>query len=162
MSGERPLPEFHLDLAEQRYLEIIGALRHAENVNRPNGYNLDRDGRDEDVLGVYGEYIVAKWLDRFWCPVVDNPWTELEGDVGRIQVRTTKLREPHLICHDRDPDDAVFVLVSRKAKNHFRVEGWLFGREAKDKQWWGDKFNKKRPAYFVPEHVLYHPADLRA
>ncbi len=109
---------------------------------------------------MYGEYVVAKWLGWFWSPVVDDPWTQLDGDVGRVQVRTTNLREPHLICHDRDVDDAVYVLVSRKAPNRFRVEGWLHGRLAKDQQWWCDKYGKGRSAFFVPDHALYHPDDL--
>lgn len=155
------LPEFVLSRNEGIYCETVGQLRYNANLGRPNSYNLRKDGRDEECLGAYGEYCVSLWLNRAWRAVVDNPWQDLDGDVGDLQVRTTRnARDPHLICHPRDPDGALFVLVSRLDWNHFRVEGWLPGKHAKCQDYWGDKYGHNRPAFFVPATHLYHPREL--
>ena len=153
------LPTFELTRNECAFCESVGQLRYFANVERDNAYGLKRDGRDEDVIGAYGEYCVSLWLDRSWRAVVDDPWSEIEGDVGKFQVRTTVTnRNPHLICHDRDDDDAVFILVSRLRWNTFQIEGWTKGKIAKDKSYWVDKAGNGRPAYFFPSNRLYDPA----
>jgi hypothetical protein len=157
------LPEYTLTRNEALYCEAIGHLRHTANLGRANGHALARDGRDEDVLGAYGEYVVSLWLDRSWRPVVDDPWTEIDGDVGPLQVRSTfNGRDPHLITHQRDRDDAVFILVSRQVWNTFRIEGWLTGAQAKDRRNWGDKYRNGRPAFFTPAVELNSPDSLVA
>lgn len=151
-------PVVDLTVAEARYCETVGHLRYCENLGRANSYNLTRDGRDETVIGAYGEYVVSLFLDRSWQAVVDNPWTQLEGDVGELQVRTTRNRkDPRLILHPRDPDDATFILVRRLDAFSLRIEGWLPGAEGKQEQWWGDLRALNRPAFFVPAEHLYHP-----
>jgi hypothetical protein len=159
---EGPLPTFTLTTNEAAYCETVGHMRYVANLGRPNAYGLAKDGRDEEVLGAYGEYCVSLWLDRSWRPVVDNPWTDLDGDVGPLQVRTTRnARDPHLICHPRDKDQATFILVSRLEWNQFRIEGWLPGSLAKDQTYWGDKYKHNRPAFFVPPAQLYHPEQMK-
>lgn len=157
------IPVFTLAKNEAAYCEQVGYLRYTANLGRPNSYALSRDGRDEEVLGAYGEYVVSLWLDRSWRAVVDNPWTEIDGDVGRLQVRTTfNARDPHLICHTKDPDEAIFVLVSRQDWCTFRIEGWTLGKEAKNPARWGDKYMLGRPAFFTPAADLYDPGTLPA
>ena len=154
------LPTFTLTRNEAAFCESVGHLRYTANLGRPNAYGLKHDGRDEEVLGAYGEYCVSLWLDRSWRAVVDNPWSDIEGDVGRFQVRTTKNhRDPHLICHPRDSDEATFILVSRQSWDSFRIEGWTHGHVAKNDQWWSDKYSNGRPAFFVPATELYDPSD---
>ena len=166
------LPAYRFDMEEARLCETIGSMRYQTNLGRKNSYNLSHDGRDEEVVGAYGEYAVSQWLNLAWKAVVRNPWQGLLGDVGELQVRTTfNARDPHLICHPRDEskshgakgdkDDAVFVLVSRQEWDLFRIEGWATGRHAKQEQWYGDKYNKNRPAYFVPANQLWEPNELR-
>lgn len=151
-------PVVILTTAEARFCETVGHLRYCENLGRGNSYNLTRDGRDEEVIGAYGEYCVSLFLDRAWQAVVDNPWTQLDGDVGQVQVRTTRNRnDPHLLLHRKDPDLATFILVRRDEALEFRIEGWLMGKEGKQDAYWGDKRNLNRPAFFVPVTDLYHP-----
>jgi hypothetical protein len=159
---EGVLPTIHLTRNEAAFCETVGHLRYMANLGRPNAYGLAKDGRDEEVLGCYGEYCVSLWLDRAWRAVVDDPWSEIEGDVGQLQVRTTwNGRDPHLICHPRDKDEATFVLVSRQDWDTFRIEGWLTGATAKDDTYWSDKYGHNRPAFFVPARDLYHPDQMR-
>jgi hypothetical protein len=154
------LPVFTLTRNEATFCESVGHLRYTANLGRPNSYGLKRDGRDEEVLGAYGEYCVSLWLDRSWRAVVDNPWSDIEGDVGRFQIRTTaNSNDPHLICHPRDKDDATFILVSRQSWDTYRIEGWTYGSVAKDDKWWGDKYRNGRPAFFLPANELYDPSD---
>lgn len=160
MTTTLTLPTIKLTRNEAAYCESVGHLRHIANLGRPNAYGLKNDGRDENVLGAYGEYCVSLWLDRSWRAVVDNPWSDISGDVGSFQVRTTKnSNNPHLICHPRDKDDATFILVSRIAWDTYRIEGWITGAVAKDKRYYGDKYNNGRPAFFVPATDLYDPSD---
>lgn len=156
-------PQIRFTNADANYCEHVANLRYTYNLQRPNGYGLRHDGRDENSMGAYGEYLVSLWLNIAWRPLVDNPWTELEGDVGPLQVRTALMRNnglPSLITHDKDADDAVFVLVIRSAKDpmRFRVEGWTHGRESKQPQHW--RANIPRPAFFMPSAALRHPSEL--
>lgn len=155
------LPTYTLTRNESAFCEMVGHMRYTANLGRPNSYGLARDGRDEEVIGAYGEYCVSLWLDRSWRAVVDDPWSDIEGDVGKVQVRTTlNSRDPHLICHPRDKDDAVFILVSRLDWNSFRIEGWTKAVNAKCDAYWGDKYKKGRPAFFFPAINLYDPSTL--
>lgn len=81
-----------------------------------------------------------------------------DHDVGRYQVRGRTRTSYDLILHKSDPDDDPFVLVIGPTVwlAHgwlFDIYGWIYGREGKQPQWWGDPAGG-RPAFFVPKHVL--------
>lgn len=108
-----------------------------------------------DIEGAAAEMAVAKSFNLFWTPVVREP-KELDGDVGfglqALQVRSTPRDNGRLILHDRDADDAVFVLVTGRLPE-FHIRGWTTGREGKQARFQhpGDG----RPAYFVPQESLH-------
>lgn len=150
------LPQVRLDAAEAAMCESVAMQRYNLNLCRPNTYGLKEDGRDETAVGTYGEYVVALFFDLAWRPVVDNPWDKrLIGDVGGLQVRTTKsVHNDFLRCGKKDPDDKIFVLVQRVGPLTFRIAGWDYARDVKQDCYWGDPFRLQRPAFFKPRAQL--------
>ncbi len=107
-----------------------------------------------DIEGAAAEMAVAKAYNLFWTPVVQRP-EELPGDVGRgmhaLQVRSTPREHGRLILHERDKDDAIFVLVTGRIPA-FTIRGWIQGKDGKC-----DRFlhpGDGRPAFFVPQEHL--------
>jgi len=139
---------------------MVGVMRHCKNLTRPDAYGFQGDGWGVHIAGAMGEKVVAKYLDRYWSAVVDNPWA-LDGDVGsHLQVRTKpqkRSRDPWLTLHPKDKDEDVFVLVCGDAPV-FELAGWIRGSEGKDQKWWSDPQQTQRYAFFVPASQL-HPMD---
>jgi hypothetical protein len=106
----------------------------------------------KNMLGALGEAAAAKALDRYWgC---GDTRLDYGGDVGPYHVRTRALLSYDLTVYPSDPDDAAIFLIVPLAAPRFRVQGWLYGREAKQERYW--QAPNGRWAYFVPV------ADLRA
>lgn len=125
----------------------IEALKHG----RPHRYgDPPQDDWGVHIEACASEMAVAKAYNLYWEPVARRP-ENLAGDVGNLQVRSTWRENGRLILHDRDPDDAVFVLVTGKIPS-FDVRGWILGRDGKAKEHWDE--GDGRPAYFVPQNVL--------
>jgi hypothetical protein len=53
--------------------------------------------------------------------------------------------------HDRDNDEAVFVLVVGSYPS-MKIVGWIYGEEGQKKEYWWE--GTGRPAYFVPQENL--------
>ena len=153
--------EIILTKMECLFCETVGGFRHAYNLGRKNSHGLRGDGRDEETRGVYGEYVASLYLDRAWRAVVDNPWADLPGDVGPVQIKTTAVPNGPLWCHRDGRPDSPYLLVQRLAHDHFRVQGWLWGRELMHPDLWGDRYNNGRPAFWAPLRMLRDPAELR-
>lgn len=156
-----------LDPAEAQYLEVVAGLRHSRHLGRTNTQSLTPGhtdgGRDEDPSGIYGEYAVSLYLNVGWRPVVENPFVML-SDIGveahRIQVRTTMgARNTHLILHTVDDDRAIFVLARRISPLSVSVDGWVYGHEGKNRQWWNTTL--RSPCFFVPGEALRPMGTLR-
>ena len=135
-----------------------GCLRRIAAVKKKRQHNngaptIDMWGMD--IEGAAAEFVVAKWLGKFWNSVADDP-TQLEGDAGCYQVRHTRRLDGSLILHDTDKSDAVFVLVVGQYPN-YQICGWLEGRAGKQQQYWR---NCERSAYFVPQDALLDPTEL--
>jgi hypothetical protein len=130
----------------------LAAVKHQRNHN--NGApTIDMWGMD--IEGAGAELVVAKWLGRYWNALASDP-TTLEGDVGRYQVRHTKRTDGCLILHEKDNNDAVFILVVGQYPT-YEVRGWISGREGKQIKHWRAV---ERPAYFVPQSALLDPTEL--
>lgn len=135
-----------------------GVMRRLSAIkkNRQHAYgNPTIDLWGMDIEAAAAEMLVAKWLGKYWHSVADSP-EELEGDVGKVQVRHTKRSDGSLILHDRDSSDAVFVLVTG-CYPEMQIQGWILGAEGKQRRYWRET---DRPAYFVPQDALLAPLEL--
>lgn len=153
----KPIP-FTLSQAEMLIAAQAGCLRRIAAVKHHRQHNngvptIDMWGMD--IEGAAAELVVAKWLGKYWNSVADDP-TQLEGDVGRYQVRHTRRIDGRLILHDKDKNDAVFVLVVGQYPNYY-ICGWTDGATGKQQQYWR---NGERPAFFVPQYALLDPTEL--
>jgi hypothetical protein len=104
-----------------------------------------------DIESCCAELAVAKAVDGYWHALSRHP-SELEGDVGRRQVRWTHHANGGLIVHPEDKDHAPFFLVTGLAPT-LDILGWMMGYEAKNAAWWNET-QLDRPAYLVPARVL--------
>lgn len=131
--------------SEILYAGYIAIARHAQNVTlkRVEAYGASGNSIDPHVIGAIGECAVAKYLNRFWSGSIGDITA---SDVGRVQVRASRHKDPSLILHDRDADDDCFILVSVDG-NKATLHGWLYGREGKLPEYW--RTDTGRPAYFV-------------
>jgi len=60
---------------------------------------------------------------------------------------------------ENEPDEEVFVLVTGKCPEYL-IHGWMYGKEAKKKEWLADYGGYNAPAYFVPGESLKDMAAL--
>jgi hypothetical protein len=136
----------------------LGVQRQILNLRAGNKHRhgFDGEGWDIHIEGCMAERALAKGLDKYWEPVALNS-ADLEGDVGRSQIRSTKHRNGRLMIHEDDKNHAVFYLVRGP---WYTPEGVLFelvgsklGSECKRVGWWEDP-GTGRPAYFVPNTEL--------
>ena len=139
----------------------IGIARSAHAITKGwlHKHGFEGLGFNESIAGAIGEYVAATILDLEWKPKIGDP---SPGDIGdNTEVRTT-VRKPkdksarRLLIHDDDPNDVYFVLVRIDPKTLPTVDvaGWYIGRNAKRTDWIDDPTGEKRPAYFVPNHLL--------
>jgi len=141
-----------LTWSEQLTAAHVGAMRRigAMASGRPEPYGTPADLWAVDIEAAAAELAVAKAVGLFW-PMATRPDRNLAGDVGPFQVRHTTRENGRLILHDRDSDDAAFVLV-RGSIPSFDVVGWIWGADGKDQRF---RFKGDgRPAFFVPETDL--------
>jgi hypothetical protein len=151
-----------LDRTEMYGLEVLAAVRHAAHVSKHNGKRLTMgytaDGRDEEAIGVYGEYAAAQVLDVSWRPVVDD-YTQMPGDIGElgVEVRTSKSKgATHLILNPRDNDSSTFIFVRRLSFDELSVEGWLLAAAGKQDRYW--RADARSPSWWIPMEEL-HPME---
>jgi hypothetical protein len=142
-----------LTWTEQLFAAQAGVMRRMSAIsrNRSEPHQTPRtDLWGIDIESCGAEAAVAKTLGKYWVAVVDNTQV-LDGDVSGVEVRSTVLKDGRLIVHNRDRDDAPFVLARGSFPN-YEIAGWIFGRDAKQDQYIfsGDG----RPAFFVPASEL--------
>ena len=155
-------PIITLTWLEVEQVAIAGCLRQINNFKhkRNSLHNPETSyGWDINIEGAGAEFGWAKLCDKFWDSVVEDPF-KLKGDVGRVQIRSTTLASGNLIMHDKDMDEAPFVLCLGKIPT-FEYVGWIRGREGKKMEYWkrNEKF-KNGGAYFVPQKALFPIEDL--
>jgi hypothetical protein len=149
--------DYHLKLHEVLLCAVAGAMRHVEDMKlaRREKYDAPTEGVwDRHVEGCIGELVIAKHL---WVPWVGKGVLRGPDAGDSEQVRTgMKLSHSHLILHKDDADDLRYWLVCGSGL-HYRVHGWLLGRDGKQQKYWGDPFGKNRPAFWVPASDLHPP-----
>lgn len=116
----------------------------------------DADKWGFDIESNAAEQKVAKWLNVYHYAYSNNP-RKLPGDAGEYQVRHTRLRNGSLILHERDKDDATFILVVGDYPKQ-KIVGWIKGIDGKQQKFWDS--TKARPAYFIKQAALRSPEEL--
>lgn len=158
----------HISLTGSEFMQaaMVGVMRQIQNrrAGRQDAHGCDpENGWSPHIEGACGEFAVAKVLGLFWS---GNLGRLTADDVGELQVRTRSRHDYDLIVHPDDPDKRAFVLVTGRAPD-FRIWGWISGQDAKRPEWWGEKGQPGRPAFFVPQSALHglrdlhHPTRLR-
>lgn len=136
-----------LNESELLLATMVAAMRHAQNLSRgrTEAHGAEGGSVDPHITGAIGECAVAKHLNRFWSGALGEMRAK---DVGRIQVRSSKLPNPSLILHPGDPDEDRFVLVSVRG-NAVVLLGWIVAKDGKQERFW--RTDTGRPAFFVTE-----------
>lgn len=126
----------------------LSALEHKrkDRYGKPKG-----DPWGIDITSSMAELAVAKATGAYWFAHVGSADTELPGDVGNLQVRSTGYATGCLVLHKADDDDAKFLLVIANAPR-FKIAGWMFGKDGKKEKYW--KTEWERPCYLVPQDDL--------
>lgn len=149
----RPPVEVILSAQEVVQGAQVGILRHCANLDRPDSYGFTGDGWEIDITGALAEMAVAKYLNKYWSSVVDDPW-QLDGDVDhQVQIRSSPRDDAHLLLHPKDKATDFFVLVTGRHRL-FTIVGWIGGAAGKQDCYWGDPKNTRRPAFWVPPEAL--------
>jgi len=117
---------------------------------------------EDYILEAAGEVAVAKALNIPYDPLgrgYGSPGVPIDG-FGILQVRTTADEHCCLILRPDDSDDKLFILVLAHEWPKLYICGWLYGREGKQQQWWGER-QPGQPAYYVPQGELRSMKTLR-
>jgi len=134
----------------------VSSLRH--KMQPAAGLDMDALGWDRDIEGVCGEICVAKTLNMYWEPRVNN----FHGaDIGNnIQVRTRSKDHYELIVRKNDNPEHFYFLVTGSAPD-YTVHGYIIGKFAMKEEWLADHGDRPE-AWFVPQAELtaaYHFTD---
>src|SRR4051812_4701365 len=84
------------------------ALR--DQLHDPDAHH--RDPSESHVAGAQAEYALSVYLGVPWNPTIGIRWAgEVDGDVGKIEVRSTIRPNGSLLGHDYSFDDRPYVLA---------------------------------------------------
>jgi len=104
------------------------------------------------INGSLGEYCVAKWLGGGWQGMRFD--TRGEGDVGRVEVRTTiNEKEPQLVVYQNDEPARLFVLVVGQGPK-WKIAGYERAKNAMLDCYKMQKYANGPPQFFVPVSKL--------
>lgn len=140
-----------LERHEIEMVAAVGVRRRCASLDRladRHGYNGE-NAWEQDIQAAAAELAVAKVINRYWDGSFD---TYKRGDVGSLQVRSTKRPDGSLIVRPDDPDDAVYFLVVGEIPE-FTVIGWIKGQDAKQERYERAPGGRP-PAFFVPQDDL--------
>ena len=127
--------EVKLNRQELRAAAYAGVERRLNGVGkkRPQLYGAEERKSEWqiDIVGAIAEYAVSKYLNVYWEPATNTErLSDLLGDVGAYQVRSTSWPQGCLLIHPRDKPNAVFILAT--VNDHIvTLQGWLYGHEGK-------------------------------
>ena len=128
--------------------EVAAAANHAtiRRLGHLNGASKDRhrlperdsrrDDLDNDVQSCAAELAFAKYIGEYWGGITEK-WAP---DTKWGEVRWVRENHHGLIINPDDDDRRRFVLMDGFAPD-FRIVGWMYGYEAKQKgQWTQDTY----------------------
>jgi hypothetical protein len=149
-----------LDIEDVMVAAQAGILRRCNRLKK--GYK-DKDGFNGDGWGIDIEGAAAEYAAAI---VLGVPWRVSltafrDGDLGEIQVRSTKNTEGFLRLSDRDDDNKPYVLVTGEAPS-FTVQGWIWAADGKNQFYYRKLKADRPPAFFVPIDDLLPIHELKA
>lgn len=140
-----------ITLVEITYSELLlaataGIMRHIEDIkkNMKPQYGIEnRYAWQANIEGCIGEMVVHKYLGAYWS----GKGIFRSRDIGKDEVRFSNT--PYLILHEKDPSDAKYYYVTGFGLR-YEIYGPYWGHDVKQQQYWKDRYNYNRPAYFYP------------
>jgi len=143
------------------FTDFILAVKHAEirmlesdkkGLNHSTTYKRTLEERlIEETVGILGELAVFNFLGQ--GKLMINTFHKI-ADAGKdVECRATHHQNGSLIVRDNDDDNRRYILVTVN-RNEATLHGWMFGHEAKQKQFERNP-NNYRPAWFVPQDNLH-------
>ncbi|NDB68646.1 MAG: hypothetical protein EB015_11710 [Methylocystaceae bacterium] len=123
------------------------------------GADVSKGLFDSNLGGAIAEYAVAKYLGCYWSQQPEN--MRLPDVGGIVEVRSTPHADGLLRLHDRDKDEAPYVLALTYDLPKVHLVGWIVGKDGKSQQYWGDKWSNGRPAFWVPQTGLLPMDELK-
>jgi hypothetical protein len=139
---------------ETAYARGIGMKRQqeCEKAGKKDRHGFKGNGVNIHILGAAGELAACKVFGLIWSASVNTFKGQADvGDVG--EVRATTYKTGSLIVREDDQDDHVFILVTGQIP-HLTIQGYMMGKDAKQKQWLSDRGNGRAKAYFVPQTAI--------
>ena len=136
-----------------------GVMRQVENLKNglPPRYGA---GHQMDwqlhIEGALGEMALAKHLGLYWPGKGERGQPDLVHSGWVVEVRLAKRDDYDLRLHPHDKDHARYWLMTG-INGSYSVRGWILGADGKKSEFWGDKWNTGRPAYWVPQSELHEP-----
>lgn len=128
----------------RRIFAIKNSIQNANGYDGENSWQID-------IEGALGEMAVAKHMNRYWA----GKGRMRDFDVANsCDVRTGAKHTHRLILHPNDDDDRVFWLATG-SNGKYRIHGWIKAIDGKKPEYWGEKGQPGRPAFFVPQHALH-------
>lgn len=141
-----------LDEYELFHAAMAGVQRRISSLkkNRPQLYGADerRNYWEIDIIGMMGEYAVAKHFNIHWQPATNKRLSELPGDVGSYEVRSSTWPTAHLLIREADRDASQYILAII-GENYVDLKGWAWGHAGKQQ-----KYARDRNTYWVPQADL--------
>lgn len=140
---------------EIRFADSVGRAFHdqAKKRNRQprNGAPID----DHEALAIHILGARCEYAGKLYCdPVVWH--TEILDDVRNtadledwIDIKGIEKSHYRLMVQKDDQENWAYFLVDGTLHPLYKMIGWCWGHEAKQKQYWDDP-KGGRPAYFVP------------
>ena len=114
-----------------------------------------------DEQGAIAELAVAlalglPWSGRFVAQLEQwLTWRHANGDIGSVEVRSTRSSSGHLLLQPGDKDGAPYLLAVVGPLPRVRLAGWLPGHAAKSRHFWRDLGpSVPRACYWVPQCQL--------
>lgn len=144
-----------LNYEECLFAAEIGCKRQVESIfaNLKSSLTNGSAGWNEHIEGAAAELAYAKAAGVEWQAGVN---TFKAGDVGDVQVRSTRLTNGRLIVRPRDPTNALYVFVRGEIPN-FTIVGSIRGSDAKSDRYLFNppgKSGNTKAAYFIPTDEL--------
>lgn len=154
---DRPAPspiEVRLSPYEIDMAANVGLRRQLEALRSglKDCHGFEGDGWGVHIEGAMGEMAFAKASGMFWDGSVNT--FRIQGDVGRVEVRTRSQHQYELIVRDNDKDDSYYVLVTGKY-GEYQIRGYIVGAKAKKPRW--SRTHGNRPAAFFVPHGAMEP-----
>ena len=105
-----------------------------------------------NIVGAQGEMAGAKALGVYWPASINAAKSDPDMPPD-WQVRTRGKSSYDLMIRKDDIDSHKYLLVTGTGPE-FLVHGWIYGKDAKQEEWYGVKGVRNNPCFWVPQSAL--------